>query len=124
VQHTRLVAGEFTIQLRDLRSGDQQLDARLRERADAATLTISEPTELPDLAQAGHAQVNLPTEITIDGRANRVSVDSRLVRTGNGIAVSGSAYLAWADYDVHLPGALGAAQRGQLEFSVRLRQAS
>lgn len=105
--------------------------AELR-RQRSADFAIAEATELPDVAARGSADVNLPGEVTINGLAARMSADSLVVRSRGALFITGSAEVAWADYDIPVPLGEGAGRggerplvqpKGRLDFSLRLERA-
>jgi polyisoprenoid-binding protein YceI len=86
-----------------------------------ATFTIRGPVDLPEL---GGTPVTVPVtgDLTLRGTTRQVQADISVVRTAEGVDVSGVVPLVFADFGITPPdlGFVRVEDRGQVEFLLRL----
>jgi polyisoprenoid-binding protein YceI len=86
-----------------------------------ATFVVAGPVDLPELTGTP-VTVPLTGELTVKGVAREVRADLSVVRTPEGVDVSGSVPLVFADHGVEPPdlGFVRVEDRGAVEFLLRL----
>ena len=86
-----------------------------------ATFAVTGPVDLPELTGTP-VTVPVTGELTVTGTAREVQADLSVVRTPEGVDVSGSVPLVFADHGVEAPdlGFVRVEDRGAVEFLLRL----
>lgn len=90
-------------------------------RHPTATFTVAEPVELPELT-GSPVTVPVTGDLTVVGQTRQVRVDLSAVRTPEGVDISGSIPVTFADYGIEAPnlGFVRVEDRGAIEFLLRL----
>ena len=86
-----------------------------------ATFTIRGPVDLPDLSGTP-VTVPVTGDLTLRGTTRQVQADLAVVRTAEGVDVSGVVPVVFADFGITPPdlGFVRVEDRGQVEFLLRL----
>jgi len=122
-----LTSAEVTVDVASITTDSGRRDAYFRQNImdvathPTATFTVGEPVELPELTGTP-VTVPVAGELTITGRTRSVQVDLSAVRTPEGVDVSGSIPVAFADFGIEPPnlGFVSVEDRGSIEFLLHL----
>jgi len=122
-----LTSAEVTVDVASITTDSGRRDAYFRQNImdvathPTATFTVGEPVELPELTGTP-ATVPVAGELTVTGRTRSVQVDLSAVRTPEGVDVSGSIPVAFADFGIEPPnlGFVSVEDRGSIEFLLHL----
>jgi polyisoprenoid-binding protein YceI len=119
--------GQVTVDVASVATDRSQRDAYFREDVmDVATnptaiFAITPPVDLPELTGTP-VTVPVAGELTLAGTTRPVQADLSLVRTAEGVDVSGSVPVTFGDYGIDAPdlGFVRVEDRGAVEFLLRL----
>jgi len=122
-----LTSAEVTVDVASITTDSGRRDAYFRQNImdvathPTATFTVGEPVELPELTGTP-VTVPVAGELTVTGRTRSVQVDLSAVRTPEGVDVSGSIPVAFADFGIEPPnlGFVSVEDRGSIEFLLHL----
>ena len=119
--------GQVTVDVASVATDRSQRDAYFREDVmdvatnPTATFAITPPLDLPVLTGTP-VTVPVAGELTLAGTTRPVQADLSLVRTAEGVDVSGSVPVTFGDYGIDAPdlGFVRVEDRGAVEFLLRL----
>jgi polyisoprenoid-binding protein YceI len=122
-----LSSAEVTVDIASVTTDNGRRDGYFRDAVmDAgthptATFVVTGPVDLPELTGTPVA-VPVTGELTVKGTAREVQAELSVVRTPDGVDVSGSVPLVFADHGVEAPnlGFVRVEDRGAVEFLLRL----
>jgi polyisoprenoid-binding protein YceI len=122
-----LTSADLTVDVASITTDSGRRDAYFRQNImdvathPTATFTVGEPVELPELTGTP-VTVPVAGELTVTGRTRSVQVDLSAVRTPEGVDVSGSIPVAFADFGIEPPnlGFVSVEDRGSIEFLLHL----
>jgi polyisoprenoid-binding protein YceI len=127
VTGNRLAQAEITVDVASIRTDRSQRDAYFRGNVmhvDAHPTAVFRVTEPVDLPQLTGSPVTVPVtgELTVTGVTRPVRVQLAVVRTPEGVAVSGSIPVTFADYGIHAPNLVfvRVEASGSVEFLLHL----
>lgn len=124
--------GEFTVDLTTLASDEGRRDEAIRDRGletndfPEGTFALTEPIELPELADGETFTVTATGELTLRDVTNPVTIELTGRSTGGTFTVQGSAPVDFADYEIEPPsigGFVEVEDTGSFEFIVNFEQA-
>lgn len=128
-----LTAGTISVQVKSISTSDTRRDNKFRDdptllevgRYPTATFTVTGPVDLSSVPDDGTiADVQLPGTLQVKDTTKTVTVDAKVLRTGDTIVVSGAVPVVWADYNVnppHMP-FVSVDANGTIDFLVSLQQ--
>ncbi|MCS5488633.1 YceI family protein [Curtobacterium flaccumfaciens pv. beticola] len=126
VAGTAITAATVTVRVADIATDSAQRDSYFRDSAldvaafPTATFTLGEP--IADAVPSGSATttVDAPGELTLHGVTRSVTATLQIGLDGDGVQVSGSMPVTFADYGVQAPdlGFVRVEPRGAVEFLV------
>ena len=127
VEGNALTAAEVTVDVASVTTDSGRRDAYFRDNImdvgthPTATFAVREPVDLPELSGAP-VTVPVAGELTLAGETRPVQVDLSVVRTPQGVDVSGSIPLTFTDFGIEPPnlGFVRVADRGAIEFLLHL----
>jgi len=122
--------GSFTVDLTTLASDEAQRDNALKGRGletDAfprATFALTQPIELPTLADGEAFEVSATGDLTLHGVTKGITIDLTGRAAGDTFTVQGAAPVAFADYEIEPPSNsfVEVEDTGSLEFVVNFEQ--
>ncbi|WP_040338108.1 YceI family protein [Candidatus Blastococcus massiliensis] len=127
VEDGSLVSAEVVVDVAGIATDNGRRDSYFRDsimdvdRHPTATFAVTEPVELPELTGT---PVTIPVtgELTVKGATREVQVDLSAVRTPEGVDVSGSIPVTFADHGIDPPnlGFVRVEDTGSVEFLVHL----
>jgi polyisoprenoid-binding protein YceI len=119
--------GQVTVDVAGITTDRSQRDAYFQDdvmavaRNPTATFTLTPPVDLPELTGT---PVTVPAagELTLAGTTRPVQVDLSVVRTAEGVDVSGSVPVTFEDFGIDAPdlGFVRVEDQGAVEFLLRL----
>ena len=122
-----LTSAEVTVDMGSIATDNSRRDGYFRDSVmdvaqfPTATFAVTEPVQLPEL---GGTPVTVPVtgELTLAGTTRPVQADLAVVRTAEGVDVSGAVPVVFADFGIDAPdlGFVRVEDRGQVEFLLRL----
>ncbi|MCW2684660.1 MAG: Conserved secreted protein of unknown function [Blastococcus sp.] len=123
----RLAEAEVTVDVAGITTDNGRRDAYFRDHVvhvdehPTAVFRVAGPADLPEL---GGTPVAVPVtgELTVAGATRPVQVELAVVRTPDGVDVSGSIPVAFADYGIQAPhlGFVRVEDQGAVEFLLHL----
>ena len=122
-----LSSADVTVDVASIRTDIDQRDSYFRSRImdvgthPTATFTVQGPVDLPELTGTP-VTVPVAGDLTLAGTTRPVQADLSVVRTDEGVEVSGAVPVVFADFGI-TPSDLGFVRvedRGQVEFLLRL----
>jgi polyisoprenoid-binding protein YceI len=124
-----LDSAEVTVDVASVTTDSGRRDAYFRDDVmdvgthPTATFTVPEPVELPALSGTP-VTVPVTGELALAGETREVQVDLSVVRTPDGVDVSGSIPVVFADFAIEPPdlGFVRVDDRGAIEFLLHLTQ--
>lgn len=131
IENDTLTAAEVTVQVASITTDISQRDGQFRDRVmnvgtyPTATFALTEPVDLAGLPTDGTATTVPATgTLTLRGQERPVTVDVRVLRTGDVIVASGSIPTVWSDYGVEPPslGFVTVDGAGSVDFLVTLER--
>ncbi|MCW2608424.1 MAG: YceI family protein [Frankiales bacterium] len=132
VRGSAVTAGSFSVDLASVRSDQDRRDAQFRDRImDASTyptavFSLSEPVELGPLAAgAGTRTVQAVGTLALHGTTGPVTAALTAVRSGDGVEVTGTIAVAFADFGIDNPsfgGFVEVGDDGTVEVQLHLRK--
>jgi polyisoprenoid-binding protein YceI len=129
VAENRLVGAEVTVDIASVATDNGRRDAYFRgnvmhvEEHPTAVFRVTGPTDLPELTGAP-VTVLVTGGLTVTGTTRPVQVELAVVRTPQGVDVSGSIPVTFADYGIRAPslGFVRVEDAGSVEFLLHLTQ--
>ena len=127
VQSGDLASAEVTVDVASISTDTSQRDSYFRSNVmdvatyPTATFTVQGPVDLPELTGTP-VTVPVTGDLTVHGTTRQVRTDLAVVRTAEGVEVSGAVPVVFADFGVSAPnlGFVRVEDRGQVEFLLRL----
>jgi len=127
VEAGALDSAEVTVDVASIATDSGRRDAYFRDNVmdvgtyPTATFTVTEPVELPELSGTP-ATVPVTGELTVAGQTRQVQVELAVVRTPDGVDISGSVPVTFADYGLEAPdlGFVSVEDQGAIEFLLHL----
>ncbi len=124
-----LADGEVTVDVASIATDQSRRDAYFRDNVmdvaanPTATFDVTEPADLPELSGTP-VTVPVAGELTLAGATRPVQVDLSVVRTAEGVDVSGSIPVTFGDYGIDAPslGFVRVDDQGAVEFLLHLTQ--
>ena len=122
-----LTSAEVTVDMASVTTDSDRRDGYFRDTVmevgthPTATFVVTGPVDLPELTGTP-VTVPVTGELTVKGMAREVRAHLSVVRTPDGVDVSGSVPLVFADHGVEAPdlGFVRVEDRGAVEFLLRL----
>lgn len=122
-----LSTGEVTVDVASISTDSGQRDSYFRSNVmdvgthPTATLTIRGPVDLPELSGTP-VTVPVTGDLTLRGQTRQVQADLAVVRTAEGVDVSGAVPVVFSDFGISAPdlGFVRVEDRGQIEFLLEL----
>ena len=122
-----LAEGEVTVDVASIATDQSRRDAYFRDNVmdvathPTATFAVTEPADLPELTGTP-VTVPVAGELTLAGTTRPVQVDLSVVRTAEGVDVSGSVPVTFADYGIDAPslGFVRVDEQGAVEMFLHL----
>ena len=121
-----LASAEVVVDIASVTTDSSRRDGYFRDVMDVAahptaTFVVTGPVDLPELTGTP-ITVPVTGRLTVKGTPREVQADLSVVRTPEGVAVSGSVPLVFADHGVEAPdlGFVRVEDRGAVEFLLRL----
>jgi polyisoprenoid-binding protein YceI len=127
VEDGALASAEVTVDIASVTTDNSRRDGYFRDNVmdvgthPTATFTVTGPVQLPELTGTPVA-VPVTGELTVKGTTREVRAELSVVRTPEGVDVSGSVPLVFADHGVEPPnlGFVRVEDSGAVEFLLRL----
>jgi polyisoprenoid-binding protein YceI len=127
VEAGALDSAEVTVDVASIATDSGRRDAYFRDDVmdvgthPTATFTVTEPVELPDLTGTP-VTVPVTGDLTVAGETRQVQADLSVVRTPDGVDISGSIPVTFADHGLEAPdlGFVRVEDRGAIEFLLHL----
>jgi polyisoprenoid-binding protein YceI len=127
VQGGDLASAEVTVDVASISTDTSQRDSYFRSNVmdvatyPTATFTVQGPVDLPELTGTP-VTVPVTGDLTVHGTTRQVRTDLAVVRTAEGVEVSGAVPVVFADFGVSAPnlGFVRVEDRGQVEFLLAL----
>ena len=127
VEAGALTSADVTVDVASIATDNGRRDAYFRENImdvathPTATFAVREPVELPELSGAP-VTVPVAGELTVVGQTRPVQVDFSVVRTPQGVDVSGAIPVTFTDFGIEPPnlGFVRVADQGAVEFLLHL----
>jgi polyisoprenoid-binding protein YceI len=122
-----LSSGEVTVDVASISTDSGQRDSYFRSNVmdvgthPTATFTIRGPVDLPELSGTP-VTVPVTGDLTLRGQTRQVQADLAVVRTAEGVDVSGAVPVVFSDFGISAPnlGFVRVEDRGQVEFLLKL----
>jgi polyisoprenoid-binding protein YceI len=122
-----LAAAQVTVDVASITTDSGRRDAYFRDRImdvgthPTATFAVREPADLPELS-GEPVTVPVAGELTLAGETRPVQVELSVVRTPDGVDVSGAIPTTFTDFGIEPPdlGFVRVADSGAVEFLLRL----
>jgi polyisoprenoid-binding protein YceI len=122
-----LAQGQVTVAVAGITTDRSQRDGYFRDNVmdvgthPTATFTVTAPADLPELTGTP-VTVPVAGELTLAGSTQPVQVDLSVVRTADGVDVSGAVPVTFGDYGIDAPslGFVRVDDQGAVEFLLRL----
>lgn len=123
--------GTFTVDMTTLASDEGRRDSAIRSRGlqtdqfPEGTFTLTEPIELPELADGDAVELGATGELTLRDVTQPVTIDLTVRASGDTFTVQGSAPVEMADYGIEPPSVGGFVEvedNGSFEFVVNFEQ--
>ena len=122
-----LSTGEVTVDVASINTDSGQRDSYFRDNVmdvgthPTATFTIRGPVDLPELSGTP-VTVPVTGDLTLRGQTRQVQADLAVVRTAEGVDVSGAIPVVFSDFGISAPdlGFVRVEDRGQIEFLLKL----
>jgi len=122
-----LASAEVVVDIESVTTDSSRRDGYFRDDVmdvaahPTATFVVTGPVDLPELTGTP-VTVPVTGRLTVKGTPREVQADLSVVRTPEGVAVSGSVPLVFADHGVEAPdlGFVRVEDRGAVEFLLRL----
>ena len=122
-----LASAEVTVDIASVTTDNGRRDGYFRDNVmdvdtyPTATFVVTGPVDLPELTGTP-VTVPVTGRLTVKGTAREVQAELSVVRTPDGVDVSGSVPLVFADHGVEAPnlGFVRVEDRGAVEFLLRL----
>jgi polyisoprenoid-binding protein YceI len=127
VESGALTSAELTVDMASVATGNERRDSYFRDNVmdvgqhPTATFVVTGPVQLPALT-ATPVPVPVAGELTIKGTTREVQAELSVVRTPEGVDVSGSVPMTFADHGVEPPdlGFVRVEDAGSVEFLLHL----
>ncbi len=127
VEDGGLASAELTVDVAGIATDNARRDSYFRERIMAvaehpsATFVVTDPVPLPELTGTP-VPVEVTGELTLKGTTREVRAELSVVRTPDGVDVSGSIPMTFADHGIEPPdlGFVRVEDTGSVEFLVHL----
>ena len=127
VEGGALSTAEVTVDVASIATDSGRRDSYFRDSVmdvgqhPTATFVVTGPVDLPELTGTP-ATVPVTGELTLAGETREVQADLSVVRTPDGVDISGSIPVTFADYGIQAPnlGFVRVEDSGSVEFLVRL----
>jgi polyisoprenoid-binding protein YceI len=127
VTGNRLAEAEVIVDIASIATDNGRRDAYFRDNVmrvaehPTAVFRVTEPADLPELSGTP-VTVPVTGELTVAGTTRPVQVELGVVRTPDGVDVSGSVPVTFADYGIEAPslGFVRVEDAGAVEFLLRL----
>jgi len=130
ISGSTVTAGAFTVRMATIKSDESERDAQFRGRImdtsayPAGTLTLTRPIALAPLPALGDIKsYTAAADLTLRGHTRPVTFPLTAERTAQGIEVSGSIPILFANWDIPNPSFTGfvtTQNHGVLEFLLKL----
>jgi polyisoprenoid-binding protein YceI len=127
VQGGDMASAEVTVDVAGIGTDSDQRDGYFRSNVmdvatyPTATFTVQGPVDLPELSGT---PVTIPVggDLTLRGQTRPVQADLAVVRTAEGVEVSGAVPVVFSDFGISAPnlGFVRVEDRGQVEFLLEL----
>ncbi|MGY1830970.1 YceI family protein [Geodermatophilus sp. SYSU D01180] len=127
VQGGDIASAEVTVDVASVATDSGQRDGYFRSNVmdvgtyPTATFTVRGPVDLPEL---GGTPVTVPVtgDLTLRGATRPVQAELSVVRTADGVEVSGAVPVVFADFGISAPnlGFVRVEDRGRVEFLLKL----
>ncbi|MGY1779857.1 YceI family protein [Geodermatophilus sp. SYSU D01036] len=127
VQGGDIASAEVAVDVASIATDRSQRDSYFRDEVmevgtyPTATFAVGGPVDLPEL---GGTPVTVPVtgDLTLRGTTRPVQTDLSVVRTADGVEVSGAVPVVFADFGISAPnlGFVRVEDRGQVEFLLKL----
>jgi polyisoprenoid-binding protein YceI len=122
-----LAEGEVTVDVASIATDQSRRDAYFRDNVmdvathPTATFAVTGPADLPELTGTP-VTVPVAGELTLAGTTRPVEVDLSIVRTADGVDVSGSVPVTFADFGIDAPslGFVRVEEQGAVELFLTL----
>lgn len=129
VQDGVLASAEVTVDVASIATDNGRRDAYFRDSVmdvgqhPTTTFTITQPVDLPELTGTP-VTVPVTGELTVTGTTREVEAELSAVRTPEGVDVSGSIPVTFADHGIEPPdlGFVRVEDAGAVEFLLRLER--
>jgi polyisoprenoid-binding protein YceI len=127
VESGDLTSADVTVDVASIATDSGRRDAYFRDNVmdvgthPTATFAVTEPVDLPELTGTP-VTVPVAGDLTVAGETRQVQVDLSVVRTPEGVDISGSIPVTFADYGIEAPdlGFVRVEDQGAIEFLLRL----
>jgi polyisoprenoid-binding protein YceI len=127
IQGGDLATAEVTVDVAGIATDSSQRDGYFRGNVmdvgthPTATFAVRGPVDLPELTGTP-VTVPVTGDLTLRGTTRQVQTDLAVVRTAEGVEVSGAIPVVFADFGITAPnlGFVRVEDRGQVEFLLRL----
>ncbi|SNS94925.1 Polyisoprenoid-binding protein YceI [Geodermatophilus saharensis] len=127
IQGGDLASAEVSVDVASIRTDIGQRDSYFRgnvmdvDTYPTGTFTVRGPVDLPELSGTP-VTVPVTGDLTLRGQTRQVQTDLAVVRTAEGVEVSGAVPVVFADFGITAPnlGFVRVEDRGQVEFLLRL----
>jgi polyisoprenoid-binding protein YceI len=127
VESGALDSAQVTVDVASIATDSGRRDAYFRDSVmdvaqyPTATFVVSEPVDLPELTGTP-VTVPVTGELTVVGRTMEVQVDLSVVRTAEGVDISGAVPVTFADFGIEAPdlGFVSVEDQGSVEFLLHL----
>ncbi|MGY1664640.1 YceI family protein [Geodermatophilus sp. SYSU D00696] len=127
IQGGDLASAEVSVDVASIRTDIGQRDSYFRgnvmdaDTHPTGTFTVRGPVDLPELSGTP-VTVPVTGDLTLRGQTRQVQTDLAVVRTAEGVEVSGAVPVVFADHGITAPdlGFVRVEDRGQVEFLLRL----
>lgn len=125
----RVTAAKVTVETANVKTDSANRDNYFRseslkvDRFPTATFTLDAPINLPEIGNKA-VKVNGKGELTLAGRSEDVNVAFKIVRSNDGVAVSGAIPITFKDFGIPAPnlGFVKVEDSGTVEFLLNLEK--